>query len=101
MSIHINQVLAYLDEHPVSSHKGDFSSLLDMLCASYTEYNNIETDRIRILFDEMDAILSTLTLCQNDHIFDTVVNLCIEYQRTAFSHGICVGMHLMTELNAL
>jgi hypothetical protein len=65
------------------------------------ESNPIETDDIRKSFDAVDCVLSKLSLDDNNSVFHLIVDLCIAYERNALIHGISMGMHLMTELNAL
>ena len=101
MPIHSHQVYEYLDAHPIRSYDGTIDSLLNMLCSVYVESNPIETDDIRKSFGAVDCILSKLSLDDNNSVFNLIVNLCISYERNAFIHGISLGMHLMTELNAL
>ena len=101
MSIQVSQVFDYLDTHPISQHPGDFTSLIELLHSAYVETNIIDTVIIREKFRQMDTILSKLPLRENDLLFSLTCDLCLEYERTAFAHGILVGMHLMTELNDL
>nr|MBQ8243702.1 hypothetical protein [Oscillospiraceae bacterium] len=101
MSIQIQQVFDYLDTHPINQHSGNFTSLLEMLYNAYVEANSIDTVVIKEKFRQMDTILSKLPLSENDQLFYLVCDLCLEYERSAFAHGILVGMHLMTELNSL
>lgn len=101
MSIQLSQVLDYLDAHPARHFDGSFESFLDLICSVYTESNPIETEKIRLKFSEIDAITESLSLQESDKLFDTVLSLCIEYERSAFSHGLLAGLLMMTELNAL
>ena len=101
MPIHSHQVYEYLDAHPIRSYDGTIDSLLNMLCSVYVESNPIETDDIRKSFEAVDSILSKLSLEDNDCIINLIVDLYISFERNAFIHGISLGMHLMTELNAL
>ena len=101
MSIQISQVFDYLDTHPIKQHSGDFISLLELLHTAYVETNSIDTVVIKEKFRQMDTILSKLSLKENDQIFSLACDLCLEYEHSAFAHGISVGMHLMTELNSI
>lgn len=101
MSIQLSQVFDYLDTHPIKQHSGDFTSLLDLLHNAYVESNSIDTVIIKEKFRQMDSILRKLSIKENDQIFSLACELCLEYEHSAFAHGISVGMHLMTELNAL
>lgn len=101
MSIHTSQVFEYLDAHPVCCYEGNFASLLEMLHHVYTTSNPVDSEEIHAEFQRLEHILKKLPLADRNAVFRTVSDLCFEYELHAFSHGLVVGMHLMTELNAL
>ena len=101
MSIHTDQVYEYLDTHPVSLYEGDFQSLLGMLHYIYVTCNPIDSAAIRGQFSQLSDAMETLSLEEQDVLFGCACDLCWEHQKTAFSHGLTVGMHLMTEINGL
>ena len=75
MSVSVHEILDYLDAHLVRNHKGSATTLLKMLYELYTAYNTrqpVQIDGIEIRGEEL-----------------------------AFTQGILVGMHLMTEINIL
>lgn len=101
MSVHTSQVFDYLDSHPVSRYEGDFQSLLEMLHYIYTTCNPVDSDMIRGKFRELGDVLSQLSNDDLNVVSDIVCALCFEHEQIAFSHGLSVGMHLMTEVNYL
>ena len=101
MSIHLSEVYEYIDTHPVSSYPGSFQSMLDMVRYIYTTCNPIDNVSIRACFQSFDSLTTKLTLQEHDQVLDVVCDLCMEYEKAAFSHGILVGMALMTELNSI
>ena len=101
MSIHLSQVYDYLDTHPLSRYPGNFQSVLEMLHYIYAECNPIDNEAVRAALREFDCLTEKLTLTENDEVFDVVTRLCWEHETAAFSHGIHVGISLMTELNGL
>jgi len=101
MSIHIHQVLDYLDANPVCRHDGEIISLMELLHDAYTMHNAIDSEQLRGYFRKLRCHLEPLTQTQADELFCTVCDLCLEHEQLAFSHGIVVGMHLMTEVNYL
>ena len=101
MSIRTSQVLEYLDQHPVSRYDGDFSSLLEMLHYIYTTCNPVDSESIRTDFQQLGDILTPLSFDDVNTVSSLVCDLCYEHEQIAFYHGISVGMHLMTEINAL
>lgn len=101
MSIHTKDVFEYLDTHPVSKYEGDFQSLLEMLHYIYTTCNPVDGERIREDIRQLGDILKPLPVEADNAVGDLVSDLCYEHQKTAFYYGMTVGMHLMTEVNAL
>ena len=101
MSIHINEVLDYLDDHPIGGHEGGIESLIEMLHDIYVEYNTIDSDEMHRLFKEFDKQLEMLPYDVADRLFSLICDLCVEHEVLAFSHGIVVGMYLMTEVRSL
>ena len=101
MSVHTSQVFDYLDTHPVNQHDGDFTSVLEMLHYIYTSSNPIDNEHLRNHFQKVRYILDTLSKEDADTLFSVMCDLYYELEKTAFSHGITVGMHLMTEVNTL
>ena len=101
MSIHISQVIDYLDSHPVSKYPGNFESFLDMIHAIYTDSNPIENEQIYSALSEIATPMQLLSNEDSDDLFAAISTLCLEYERASFSHGLLAGMLLMTELNSL
>lgn len=101
MSIHTNDVFDYLDTHPVCLHDGDFQSLLEMLHYIYSASNPIDSDAIREGFRGLGPILDRLPGEESETLFSLTCGLCHAHELAGFSHGLTVGMHLMTEVNAL
>jgi len=101
MTIQNSQVFEYLNTHPILSHDGDLASLLELLHQIYIAGNPIDSGKIRACFQNLQQILDRLPIADVDAMFRLVNDICYEYESCAFSHGLLVGMHLMTELNAL
>lgn len=101
MSIHIHDVLDYLDEHPVSCHNGSVQSILELIHEAYIANNTIDSTKIRELFHELRSAGEIIPEECFDKLFSCVCELCFEHEAEAFSHGIVVGMHFMTEINCL
>ena len=101
MQITLQQVLDYIDAHPLRLHNGNFTSFLDMLHYVYTESNPIDTEEIRAEFSELRPILNMLPGEEADALFGLVCDLCLQFEKTAFAHGITAGLYLHTELSTL
>ena len=101
MALSSAQILDFLENHSIRKHNGDFNSLLEMLHYIYTASDPVSNDTLHAHFQKVEKILQQLSSEQADTLFSAIRKLCTEYERGAFSHGIAVGMLLMTELNAL
>lgn len=101
MSIHIHDVLDYLDNHRICQKADSMESLLGMVHDAYASYNCFENQKIREEMDKLAEILDVLSLREYDEVVYLVCGLCMEHEKLAFSQGILAGMHLMTEVNYL
>lgn len=101
MAIHINEVLDYLDAHPIHCYNGKIQSLMEMIYDVYAEYNYVESEEIQGLFGEYDHLLYAFPQSVKDEVWNLSCSLCREHEVLAFSHGIVVGMYLMTEISGL
>ena len=78
---------------------GDADSVLNLLYRTYTEYNPIDSERIRSNFTTLRNHFPELNLKQFDPIFTIVSNLCLECEQLAFMEGLRLGVTLMMELS--
>lgn len=101
MSIHVNEVLDYLDTHPVCQYAQGMDSLMEMLHEVYTMHNSIDSEKMRSLFGQLRPVLDMLPAKTADMLVSLVCDLCMEHEQLAFSQGVLVGMQLMTEVNRL
>lgn len=101
MSIHINQVLDYLDNHPVCQYADTMESLMEMLHDIYAMHNSTDSEKLRSMLATLHSVMDSLPADDADALFDLVSSLCMEQEQLAFSHGFVVGMQLMTEVHSL
>lgn len=101
MSIHIDQVSDYLDTHPICREADTVKSLLEMLHDVYVMHNSMDSEEIREKFREFRLVLNELPKEITDALFSVTCDLCMEHEVLAFSHGVIVGMNLMTDVNRL
>lgn len=99
MSIHIQQVLDYLETNLVMKKVNSMESLLGTLYDVYAANNCFDSQESWKLFQKMRTALEKLPQNDSDAIFHSVCDLCMEHEQTAFSQGILTGMLLMTEIN--
>ena len=101
MSVHINQVLEYLDQQRVCQKAENMESLMEMLHYAYTRYNTVDSEEIRALFARLREIWEPVSMRDSDELFSLVCELCMEHEVLTFSQGVSAGMLLMTEVNRL
>lgn len=101
MSVYIDQVLDYLDDHLVCRCADNMESLLGMIREAYKKYNETDSEEIRYLLGELGSQLDALSSEDAKAFLSGVCALCESHEQLAFSQGILVGMQLMTEINRL
>lgn len=89
-----------IDRDPPNFGDCDGRSVLEMLYTAYAENNEHETTEANASFLALDAILSDLPLPVSDSIFDKVCVLCSSYERSGFTEGFKLGVHMAGELSA-
>jgi len=100
MSIHTKQVFEYIDTHPLWRYEGSFESLLETLCHIYTDSNPVDGDAVRLALRRA-GLGEKLSSEDADALARITSSACSERDLTTFSHGILVGINLMTEINGL
>lgn len=88
-----------IDQSP-PNFDGNAQSALEMLYTAYAENNEHETAECNAAFLALDAILSDLPLATTDPIFDKVCVLCSCHERSGFTEGFKLGVHMANELSA-
>jgi len=101
MSVHIDQVIEYLDTKRVCDKAENMESLMEMIYYAYTQCHKVDNEKIRSLFARLRKIWEPSSERDGDEMFSLICELCIEHEVLAFSQGICAGMQLMTEINWL
>lgn len=90
---------AYIDTHPFDPGDSDCETVLDQLYQAYAESHESDPLEIREGFRKLDELLGSLSLDDNNIVFNLCCSLCTAYERKAFIAGLQYGAHLMTELN--
>ena len=101
MSIHINQVLDYLEQQRICQKSENMESLMEMLHYAYIQYNAVDSEEIRSLFARLRKIWEPASTKDTDEMFSLICELCMQHEVLAFSHGVRAGMVLMSEVNQL
>ena len=101
MPICINQVLDYLDSHPVVREADSMPALLGLLHDVFAEHHCFDSSELRKQFAALRRSLTMLSGEEFEAVFALVCDLCLEQEQNAFSQGFLAGMLLMTEVNTL
>ena len=92
------QLKAYIDTHPFDSGDSDCKTVLDQLYQAYAESHESDPPEIGDSFKELDKLLGTLPLDDNNAVFNLCCSLCTAYECKAFIDGLHYGAHLNHEL---
>ena len=76
----------------------DCEAVLDQLYLAYAESHESDPQEIRDGFKELDVLLGSLSLNDNNAVWNLCCQLCTAYERKAFLDGLQYGAHLMNEL---
>ena len=90
---------AYVDKHPFDSGDSDCETVLDQLYQAYAESHEFDPSEIRNGFKELDDLLDSLSLDDNNAVWNLCCQLCTAYEHKAFIDGLRYGAYLMQELN--
>ena len=89
---------AYITAHPFDSGNSDCKTVLEQLYQAYAESHESDPPEIRNRFKELEEFLYSLTLENNNAVFNLCCLLCSAYERKAFLDGLQYGADLMQEL---
>ena len=89
---------AYIETHPFDDGDSNCETVLDQLYQAYAESRESDPPEIQAGFAELESLLETLPLDDNNAVFGLCCRLCIHYERKAFLDGLQYGAHLMAEL---
>ena len=99
MSTSTEKFREYIERNPVNYEAEDMHSLVEYFGRFYRMRKPINPENIRDRFQELDPIMKSLSRKRERRLFDTVLELCEEYERAAFMEGLRVGAQLMLELS--
>ena len=87
-----------LESQPFDSGDPDCKTVLDQLYRAYQESHESDPPDIRNGFKELDALLESISLEDNNAVFNLCCSLCTAYEHKAFLDGLHYGAQLMMEL---
>ena len=88
-----------IDQNTPSFCDNTNQSVLEMLYAVYANQNDHESAECNAGFLALDELLSNLPLTTTDPVFDKVCALCSCYERSGFTDGFKLGVHMANELS--
>ena len=89
---------AYIDTHPFDPGDSDCETVLDQLYQAYAESHESDPPEIHDGFKELDNLLGSLPLDDNNAVWNRCCQLCTAYEHKAFLDGLQYGTYLMQEL---
>ena len=89
---------AYMDKHPFDSGDSDCETVLDQLYQVYAESHESDPPEIRNGFKELDDLLDSLSLDDNNVVWNLCCQLCTAYEHKAFLDGLQYGACIIFEL---
>lgn len=89
---------AYIHSHSFESGSSDGETVLDQIYEVYWESHESDPSEIKDGFKELESLLETLPLDDNNAVFTLCCRLCTAYERKAFCDGLLYGAHIMQEL---
>jgi hypothetical protein len=90
-----------MDKHPIDLGDTDCETVLDQLYQAYAESHESDPPEIRDGFKELDDLLGSLPLDDNNAVWNLCCQLCTAYEHKAFLDGLQYGAHLINELKYL
>ena len=86
------------ENHSFDSGDPDCKTVLDQLYRAYAESHEEDPPEIRDGFAELASFLETLSLDDNNTVWNLCCRICIAYEHKAFIDGFYYGTQLMQEL---
>ena len=88
---------SYIDTHPIDLGDSDCETILDQLYQAYAESHESDPPEISEGFKELEEFLCTLSLEDNNAVFNLCCRLCSAYEHKAFLDGLRYGAYLIKE----
>ena len=88
----------YIESHALDLGDSNCETVLDQLYQAYTESHESDPPAIKEGFKELDELLGSLPLDDNNIVFNLCCSLCTAYEQKAFIDGVQYGVHLALEL---
>ena len=93
-----NRLNAYIQSHPFDAGDSGCETVFDQPYQAYAESHESDPVEIGDGFRELEELLHTLPLEDNNAVFNLCCRLCSAYERKAFLDGLQYGAYLLREL---
>ena len=94
----IDVLKTHIATAPPSSGAWNVQSVLDMLYIAFSDYNKVGSEEARYHFQELRLSLEQVPNMDLDNVINIVSDLCNNYERSGFTEGLKLGVHLANEL---
>ena len=94
----VKRLQSYVDKHPLDLGDTDCETVLDQLYQAYAESHESDPPEIRNGFKELDDLLDSLSLDDNNAVWNLCCQLCTAYEHKAFIDGLQYGVNLILEV---
>ena len=95
----IKRLEVYIKSQKFDGGDSGCDTFLDLLYQAYIESHEKDPMEISEGFKELDVLLGSLPLEDNNTVFNLCCRLCSAYERRAFIDGLQYGAHLIRELD--
>ena len=89
---------SHIEAHPLDTGDEECPTVLDQLYQAYAESHESDPPEIQDGFRDLEELLCSLPLGDNNAVFNLCCRLCNHYERKAFMDGVQYGAHLMREI---
>lgn len=89
----------HISEHAPNYGDWDAHSVLEMLYVAYSDYNTTGPDEVQSIFHKLRLLLDDMPEKSVEQVFDMVCDLCSDHERSGFTEGVKLGVHLADELH--
>ncbi len=97
-SKYLKALQTHIALHPPNLGGSNCETVLDQLYLAYAKSHESDPPEIRDGFKELDDLLGSLPLDDNNAVWNLCCQLCTAYERKAFLDGLQYGVQLMKEL---
>lgn len=87
---------SYMEKLISTEEKVQGVTIADALYGCYRELHPLDSEAIRIGFQQLDRVLGALPLQECDQVWNLTCDLCCSHEKSAFLEGIRVGISLAT-----